>query len=38
MGASAGAVLLILSFFVFGLKDVQDVFLSRFRRRFTPAE
>lgn len=38
MGASAGAVLLILSFFVFGLKDVQDVFLSRFRRRFSPAE
>jgi hypothetical protein len=38
VATSAGAGLFIVSFFAFGLKDVQDVFVSRMRRRFAPAE
>jgi O-antigen/teichoic acid export membrane protein len=38
IAASASALLMIVSFFAFGLKDVQDVFVNRMRRRFAPAE
>jgi O-antigen/teichoic acid export membrane protein len=34
---AVGTGLAVISYFVFGLKDVQDVFLSRIRRRFASA-
>ncbi len=36
VAATAAAILSLVSFFVFGLRDVRDVFLNRFRRRFAP--
>jgi hypothetical protein len=34
---AGAAVLSLVSFFIFGLRNVQDVFVSRFRRRFAPS-
>ena len=34
---TAAAILSLVSFFVFGLRDVRDVFVNRFRRRFAPS-
>jgi O-antigen/teichoic acid export membrane protein len=37
VAAAAGGILFLVDFFVFRLKDVQDVFWSRIRRRLSPA-
>jgi O-antigen/teichoic acid export membrane protein len=37
VASAAAIVLFVASFFVFGLRDIQEIFLSRFRKRFAPS-